>query len=114
MKNGQAAVDDFNRRTEITSLANNKPNLSLEEFTALGYTADEFNNYQNKVNFNASNSNGGGGNNTSSGDDENPLQNAVDDFLEGSETNTGPLSPDSILAMAEKAGLIKSNEDLAA
>ena len=53
-KYGQDVVDDFNRRTEITSLANNKPNLSLEEFTALGYTADEFNNYQNKVNFNES------------------------------------------------------------
>lgn len=112
-KYGQDVVDDFNRRTEITSLANNKPNLSLEEFTALGYTADEFNNYQNKVNFNESGQSGGGST-SGSGDDENPLQNAVDDFLEGSGTNTGPLSPDSILAMAEKAGLIKSNEDLAA
>ena len=52
----------------------------------------------------------GGGSTSGSGDDENPLQNAVDDFLEGSGTNTGPLSPDSILAMAEKAGLLNQTK----
>ena len=103
-KYGQDTVDDFNRRTEITSLANQKPNLTLEEFTALGYTKDEFNNYQNKVDFNESGQSGGGSDGSSSGTDE---TNAVDEFL-----NESQISKENVFQMFENSGLIKQQEDL--
>tara|TARA_B100000963_G_C22622953_1_gene670875 strand:- start:884 stop:2953 length:2070 start_codon:yes stop_codon:yes gene_type:complete len=108
-KYGKDVVDDFNHRTKITSLANNKPNLTTAELKELGLNDDDIASYNFKVKANSDGSGGGGDDSQSGVNTTNDGANAGDDFTEAMDSK---ISQENILKMLETSGFIKSQEDL--
>ncbi len=99
-KYGQDKVNDFEARTAVTA----KINTALQTGNTTGLSADELVRYNQMKSM----QNSGGGSGSTAADGTGTT--AVDEFFEG----PSPLSPEAILEMADKAGLLKSNEDLEA
>ena len=100
-KYGQDAVNDFEARTAVTA----KINTALQTGDTTGLSDAELVRYNQMKSMQDS-----GGSSSGSNAADGTASTAVDEFFEG----PSPLSPESILEMADKAGLIKSNEDLEA
>lgn len=113
-KYGQDAAADFDSRTKVTQFVNKDTTYTEADLKAIyGFTDAEIASYNQKMKLKAAgidpNDNSGGG----SGADGTEAEDGTE---EEAVTISGPspLSAESILAMAEQAGLVKSNEDVAA
>lgn len=99
----EAEIADYEARTDVTK----KINKALQTGDTSKLNDAEMLRYNQM----ASMKDNDKGSDATSGDD---ASNPVDDFLTGEDEGPGPLSADSIVEMADKAGLLKSNEDLEA
>jgi len=113
-KYGADVVADFDSRTKVTQKVNeNKTYTALELEQLFGFTPAEIESYNQKLAMKEAGIDPNDDNSSGTGTGTDGAGTGTDD---GTAVDEGPspLSADSILEMAEKAGLIASNEDVAA